>query len=706
MARDDSDEFQIRPGPVSHGGATGRRRHQSFVSQVMIAVRKAGGDPSMIARTGQSGGSRTRNTRFNARGRGAKVMASLPKDGGEWQLDSAGRFRSRRVVVKARVIRLNGQRGSRDVKMQNVTGRSIDAHLNYLERDGVTRDGERGKVYSSLHDQADGKAFINRGRSDRHQFRLVVAPEDSAELQDLRGFTRELMQKLEIDLETTLDWIAIDHHNTGHPHTHILVRGVTDEGHTLNIAGDYIAYGIRHRARELVTIELGHQSELEAQVRLRRDVDAERVTRLDKALLAEQRDHGVVDLRLGEGANALVRENRVLMVGRVRRLQRYGLAKEIKPGQWVLAGKTEVILRDLDEQNNIIKTTHRALAAHGLAETRDVSGYVRHRRGIDRTVTGHVLAKGLAGDEMDERVYLVLDGIDGRVHHFEFADPSMIEDVRVGMIVEAGPPIASSISADRNIANVAKEDRGLYRPSRYMASISEGVARQGKDPAEIVAFHVRRLEALSRAGHVQRIAADAWWVPDDVVERGRSYDLTQRSDRLGLRILSSLDLERQIASDGATWLDRELVVRDAWAITETGFGRQVREALDRRAQRLVEMGLATAKDGRVIVPGRAIATLEQHEIRRAGQAMALARGQSFQPVKPGDKVRGTLVGSTDLSSGRFAILEMSGATEGFGFTLVPWQPQLDQRIGQRISGVMRETGGVDWQLGRKRGLEL
>ena len=43
---------------------------------------------------------------------------------------------------------------------------------------------------------------------------------------------------METDLGTKLDWIAVDHHNTGHPHTHILVRGVTDNGNTLNIAGE------------------------------------------------------------------------------------------------------------------------------------------------------------------------------------------------------------------------------------------------------------------------------------------------------------------------------------------------------------------------------------------------------------------------------------------------------------------------------------
>jgi len=68
---------------------------------------------------------------------------------------------------------------------------------------------------------------------------------------------------MESDLSTKLDWIAVDHHNTSHPHSHILVRGVLDDGRILNIAGDYIAHGIRHRASELITLELGPQTEVE-----------------------------------------------------------------------------------------------------------------------------------------------------------------------------------------------------------------------------------------------------------------------------------------------------------------------------------------------------------------------------------------------------------------------------------------------------------
>ncbi|WP_179783993.1 relaxase/mobilization nuclease domain-containing protein [Rhizobium sp. AN5] len=106
-------------------------------------------------------------------------------------------------------VKLGPQRGqSRGSKFRAATARSVDAHLCYLERDGVTKDGAKGRVYSAFEDEADGKAFVERGRDDRHQFRFIVAPEDAADMADMRSFTRDLMKQMESDLDTRLDWVA------------------------------------------------------------------------------------------------------------------------------------------------------------------------------------------------------------------------------------------------------------------------------------------------------------------------------------------------------------------------------------------------------------------------------------------------------------------------------------------------------------------
>jgi type IV secretory pathway VirD2 relaxase len=703
MAGRDDDSFRIKPGRSRGRGPRANIRDLPFLTQVKIATRKAGGGAwsggAGIRREGGGSG------RFNARGRGAKLAASFPRDGGGWRRDSVGRFRSRRVVVKARVVRFAGKgRSARGPKMRGVSAGAADAHLRYLERDGVTRDGEKGRAYSAFEDEVDGKAFLDRSREDRHQFRFIVAPEDAAELADMKRFTRDLMRQAEQDLGTDLEWIAVDHHNTGHPHTHILVRGVLDDGRILNIAGDYIAHGIRHRASELMTLELGPQTEIELQDKLRQEVEAERLTRLDRMMLAEQQEKGLVDLRPDKAESYMVRTNRLLLIDRMKRLESYGLAEEIEPGRWIVADRAEPTLKAMAERNDVINTMRQALADHGLAEERGADHYVTHGDRITHRVVGRVLDKGLAGDEMGDRLYLVIDGVDGRVHHVETGDATRLDEIRRSHIVALDPlpTKADPRPADLNIAAMAAASGGVYRPSEHLEAARPAVERRRGDPDAFIRSHVRRLEALRRAGHVERVDADHWKIPADLPERGVAHDALGARKDFAVGVLSTLDIERQIGSDGATWLDRELTSRNRTGLASMGFGRDVSEALERRRQSLIDQGHATRlEDGRIQAPKDLLARLEAAEVNRVGQKLAADRGVPFTPSKPGEYVAGALTGSVSLASGRFAMIE-----DGLGFQLVPWQPVLEKQIGKHISGVARDDGGIEWSFGRKRGLGL
>src|SRR6202158_2955829 len=481
MARNE-DDFRIRPGKVRDRGGgqiAGRRigaargRPTSFVGEVHRAIRRAGGNPNRDLGTGKGGG------RFNARGRGAATALSL-KDRGAWSRDGSGaRTRARRVAVKARVVKLNPQRGAARGR-QFVSAKAVDAHLRYLERDGVTKDGEKGQVYSGERDVEDGRAFLDRGRDDRHQFRFIVSAEDGVELGDPRESTRDLMKQMEADLRTKLDWIAVDHHNTGRLHTHILVRGVTDDGKTLNIAGDYIAYGIRERVSEIVTQELGRQTELEVTKQLEREVDADRFTRLDRMLIAEQQGKEFSDLRPDQHMRDTFRENRALLIERAPELERPGRATQIETGKWIVSPKAEPVLRELGERGDIIKTMHRALDREGLAEDRHPAGYILHRENATERIVGRVLDKGLGGDEMGERVRLVIDGVDGRGHHIEM-DGAHPEDVGRGMIVVAGSAPPGTRAPARNILDIAGRE-GVYRPSQHLERARAAIDRIGGGP--------------------------------------------------------------------------------------------------------------------------------------------------------------------------------------------------------------------------------
>jgi type IV secretory pathway VirD2 relaxase len=701
MARNE-DDFRIRPGEVRDRGGgqiterrigAARGRPTSFVGEVHRAIRRAGGNPNRDPGTGKGGG------RFNARGRGGATALTL-KDRSAWSRDGSGtRTRARRVAVKARVVKLNPQRGAARGR-QFVSAKAVNAHLRYLERDCVTKDGAKGQVYSAERDVEDGRAFLNRGRQDRHQFRFIVSAEDSVELSDLRTTTRDLMQQMETDLGTKLDWIAVDHYNTGYPHSHILVRAVTDDGKTLNIAGDYIAYGVRERASEIVTQELGRQTELEVTKQLGREVAADRFTGLDRMLIAEQRGREFSDLRPDQDMRDTAGQNRALLIERARKLERMGLATEFETGKWMVSPKAEPTLRELGERGDIIKAMHRALEREGLAEDRHPAGYVVHRENVIERIVGRVLDKGLGGDEMGERVRLMIDGVDGRVHHVEI-DADRAEDVGRGMIVVAGSAPPGPRAADRNILDIAGQ-RGVYRPSEHLERARTAIDRIGGDPEAFVRSHVRRLEALRRAGHAERIDADHWRVPADLPARGQAYDLARDRANIRISILSPIGLDSQIGHHGATWLDRELASPSRTTLANAGFGREVTEAMERRRQSLVNMGHAVRlEDGRLRVSKDFIANLERTEVNRVGTAMAAERGLKFTAAKTGEYVSGTLVGSTQLASGRFAMID-----DGIGFQLVPWQPVLDKRIGQHVTGTVRDAGGIEWNFGRKRGLGI
>jgi type IV secretory pathway VirD2 relaxase len=648
----------------------------------MRAATKANGGAlkltEMRGHPAHSGGrKRPKKGRCSRIGRGQAVADQLKRAASERGPDA----RMRRVVVKARIVWLKAG------------GRAADAHVRYLQRDSTTRDGERGRLYGADTDAADGKDFTERGREDRHQFRFIIAPEDGDRLSDIRTFTCDVMRQMEEDLGTRLDWVAVDHFNTGHPHSHVVVRGRDERGKDLIIAQDYITDGVRLRAQERATLELGPETDRELRAKLKAEVSAERFTRIDRAMLAEAED-GVLDLR-PEAGQSRGDFDRSLRIGRLQKLERYGLAKETEPGVWTLSDRLKPTMRELGERGDIIKSINRALAARG--QERSPETFNLHGEDVGTPIVGRLIDKPL-NDEFGDRIGVVVDGIDGRVHHLALPDASAAEHAPIGSIVEVGA--RSQRPADRNIAEVARGS-GVYRPSEHRA-LAEGsnVRVPSGDYEAYVGAHVRRLEALRRAGFVERVDADHWLIPEDFEARSAAYE-TARGRNNQLRVLCAYDLDRQVTSDGATWLDRQLVSRDRSTLAAGGFGAEVRRALERRTDELIRQGYASrTPQGQLQIKADLISTLTHQEVERVGRHLAAERGLTFQPIREGQAVRGKLLGSARLASGRFAMID-----DGLGFSLVPWRPVLEKEIGREVMGVMRGDD-ISWQLGRAIGLGI
>lgn len=577
----DDTEFRIRPGRVRSSGA---QRARPFIAQALAAAKKAGAG---VSRSGRIvAGNRSRF----GRGQRASIQAN--------------RFitaRSRGTVIKARVVR------------HNARSAPLATHLNYLRREGVTRDGEKARLFGPGGDDADPKAFAERCEGDRHHFRFIVSPDDAAEMADLKSFTRDLVSQMAKDLDTRLDWVAVDHWNTEHPHVHLIVRGVRDDGQDLVISRDYIKDGMRDRARDLITQELGPRTDLDIRRTLDRQVDAERWTQLDRQLVRDARDTGVIDLAPWPGEQPDVYHAQ--KVGRLRKLESFGLSDQIGPGQWVIDASAEATLRELGERGDIIKRMHRALTERGIE--RGSASYVLAAECLDTPIVGRLVDRGL-DDELKGSAYAVVDGVDGRTHNIKLPDLDAAGDSAPGSIVEL-----------------------------------------------------------------------------------RRFDDAKGERRVAIAVRSDLDIDRQVTASGATWLDRQNIAREPVALSDGGFGAEVRHALDRRAEHLIEQGLADRNGQRVTFARNLIDTLRARELEALGAKLAAETGQPFNRAGSGEYVAGAYRQRFTLASGRFAMID-----DGLGFQLVPWTPSLEKQLGRHVSGVARDDGGIDWSFGRKRGLGL
>jgi len=653
MANHDDDHFRPKVGaPKSRG----RAFKPKFIGRVLKATSKAG---RAVGNTLQAP-----RLRAGAKlGRGS-VAARLAGQ----SLNS----RSRRVVIK-----------TRQVILKNASPRSTQKHLRYIERDGVTRDGGRGQLYGPDTDEAEAQEFEARGKNDRHQFRFIVSPEDANDIGDLRSFTRDLMGQMERDLGTKLDWVAVDHWDTDDPHTHVVLRGKDENGRDLIIARDYITHGMRHRASELATEWLGPRTELEIRESLAKEVTQERWTSLDRTILKEARNRDIV--LHSEPADTEGRFRRGLFIGRLDQLTHMGLASKRAPGHYRLAPDFEPILRAMGERGDIIRTMQRAFSharrEHCIFDESDSSS----------RVVGRIAGKGLA-DELSDRGYLVIDGVDGRAHYVRLSGHADLTEFPMGGIVEVRGG-ADPRTADRRIEQLTES--GIYRTDRHLIAALEQY-RDGFDPEAFVQAHVRRLEALRRAGIVQRLEEGVWQVPPDLVERGRAYDLG-RVDGARVEVRTHQTLDAQVSAIGATWLDRQWVV-EREVLAADGFGAEVRAALGKRTDFLVEHGFAERRGQRVVFVQNLLTTLREREIEATARTIESETGLAYRPITDGQSVSGIYRRSVTLASGRFAMLD-----DGIVFSLVPWRPVIERRLDQSLS-VMVRGEFVSWEFGRRRGL--
>lgn len=323
--------------------------------------------------------------RFGAHGKSAALVARIAADPAR-----------RRVFVRATIA--SGPRAH---------SAAFCKHLDYLRREGAGRDGARAGLFDRDTDTASARSFRDLSRGDPHQYRILVAPDDSGRMEDLSGFTRKLMNQVERDLGTPVDWVAACHFNTAQAHVHIVIRGGNDRDGILYIDPAYLTYGFRHRSEEIATLELGYCSAEEAAALDKGLTRARRLTSLDRELARAARNG---ELKLAEPTGPMERHGWRERLLRLVELRRLGLVRHVHGDHWRFTrGWTESLER-LGERTLLAETLRRSAGLHydPLSVDAPAPG------AVGGWITGRYA--GLANpDSSTPAPRLLVEGLDGRL---------------------------------------------------------------------------------------------------------------------------------------------------------------------------------------------------------------------------------------------------------------------------------------------------
>ncbi len=618
---------------------------------------------------------------FAGRVRRAAQNSGRSRGGGRKSNHVAESFFSRRVITKVNVVKM-GVRGGIAQKL----------HLDYIARDSASREADigddssvkKGSLYSRDENFADADAFHLRGEDDVHQFRIIVSPEDGKEIEDLRLFTRNMMSQMERDLGTKLDWVAANHYDTANPHTHIVLRGVQGDGKTMRIPRQYISHGMREMCEDIATRELGPVSQIDVALKLAAQIQQERFTSLDRDLLAKAQNQ-IVDLSKIplDGSDWSHRFEK----GRVKFLSKMGLAEKTGFGKWKLDENLERTLRRLGDRGDILKAYHKAMKGVLLSRSSYNEPIYDPVDITAEPIIGQVIASGIL-DDVNDRSYLVLDTLEGEAIFVEAGRAVNIEHIDRGMIVEVKPQVFTPKPSDYTIDNIASKRGGIYSPSVH--EISDPSARE-----EYIQAHVRRLEAMRRAGHAQRKADGSWVVPNDYLKRASAYEKSKGfGSPVKLKLLSRIALDDLPRTIGKTWLDTLLLSGTENEIVK-GFAEDVEAAKTQRRQFLIAQNILGKN---AVLTQDSLNRLETLDLNNVGKELSDIYGKAYMHAPNSERISGIYREVIVRPSGKYAVIERSHE-----FTLVPWRATLDRSLGKSVTGIMRGQT-ISWTLSKGRGI--
>jgi hypothetical protein len=397
-------------------------------------------------------------------------------------------------------------------------------------------------------------------------------------------------------------------------------------------------------------------------------------------LVRQQLKHRGIDL-------ARVHRNGEHYKARLHQLRSWGLAAHEGGTKWTVEKQLGPRLGAIERQDTIAQRIELAVREAGLSRN---GAHEDGPYSFETSVKGRLLKVGQA-DELHNKAYAIVDGLDGRVHHFDLGI-SYPKDLQPGDMIEAKPRSPGSLAMDQTIAEAAASVDGLYTTEahkRFNPKVSAPHLRMCE----------RRLEALRKAKIVKPFNDRTTFIPPDFIDRvEKHFEKAAKRSPTILRQLEGMDFERQVSERGETWLDRQLAGGADQTIGHAGLGGDVRGAMDKRMRVLESRGLVSGRDAQRLTETD-MARLRQEGMQHAGIDVAEQTGLSYRPLSAGEKVEGKFSKTYETQHAKFAIIE-----HGKQFSLVPWKPELEKMRAQQIQLVMSPSMQLSWTRGRSRGL--
>lgn len=665
-------------------------------------------EPERIGRTGLGGGQSTQPVHVASPGTRSSSLGPTTFE----------RYaHPQRVVVKAHVVRhWSPQKG----------GDSISRHVRYLGRESATRDPGSGRFFDAKRDELDAKRETSAWAQDRHHFRVILSPEKAHNLNDLKAYVREVMARVERD-RGPLEWIAVNHFNTDHPHAHLLIRGRAQDGSDLVMARQYVSHGIRQRASEVATEWLGERTRNEVDIARTKEVHAERWTSLDAMLarcvkiIPKGLKLDLKELQINRYADT----TKELLVARLKFLHQAGLAQPLpvekrsfvkQQPAWHLASDFQKKLNQLGARNDVIKNLYAVLgkdAARVVQQVQQMSAEETPTPGSRASVRGIVIAKGPINELSDER-FVVLEDHAGKAHYARVWADETLDTVRVGGVLEVGRAAHRRWAIADEIIRVAQHAKdALYSTSRHRQWLNAHHPALGSGRIEerlrSFGLKVARLSRTSNSGITRAekssVAVDREKLMSFIAGRNRWLDT---------RIVAAFSFQEQIEAHAYTWLDRQLL-RSGFArelpAADIARNAQVRAAIAKRGDWLVEHGYARREDRHGVVRIKLLsgstARLIENEHKEFARHCNQAHGKRVTYLREGQAVAGIYRGTVYQHRGAFALIEGSQSLYAAPVSGAPWvekgQAVTARTIAPKFARVeLDKTGGRTKQMGMER----